>query len=99
MNTLAAPALANQLATESAASAFTAEGMLSEEALAGSREIIPSSQIGNPNVPSGFSKFSTQTYQSPSGDFQAHFYRDLVTGEPFYGLDYKAVFNSGNFWP
>ena len=68
---------------------------MTDEALAGSREIIPSSEIGNPNVPSGFSKFSTQTFQSPAGDFQTHFYMNPQTGEPFYGLDYKSIFNSG----
>lgn len=96
---LAGPALANQLAAESASSAFTAEGVLSDEALTGSREIIPSSQIGNTDVPSGFSKFATQTYQSPSGNFQVHFYMNPETVEPFYGLDYKAVFNSGGVGP
>src|SRR5215469_330809 len=50
------PALANQLDAECAASAFTAEGTLSEEALAGSREIIPSSQIGNLEILSDFRK-------------------------------------------
>jgi hypothetical protein len=72
---------------------------LSEEALTGSREIIPSFQIGKPEVPSGFSKFTTQTYQSPSGDFQVHFYMNPATSEPFYGLDYKAIFNSGGVGP
>jgi RHS repeat-associated protein len=92
---LAAPALAGQLASESAASAFTAEGTLTQEALANSTEIIPSSQLGNPNIPAGFSKFTTQTFQSPAGNFQAHFYMNPATGEAFYGLDYKAIFNSG----
>lgn len=89
---LAGPALADQLALESANSAFTAEGGLSEEALAGAREIQPYSELGNPDIPSGYSKFTTQTYQSPSGDFQVHFYADPATGEPYYDLDYKVKF-------
>jgi hypothetical protein len=34
-----------------------------------------------------------QTFNSPSGPFQVHFYMNPATGEPFYGLDYKAIFN------
>lgn len=93
-NALAGPLLADQLVLEEAASAFTSEGALSDEALAGSREIIAEADIGNPNVPEGFSKYSTDTFQSPSGDFQVHFYMNEA-GETYYGLDYKAIFNNG----
>jgi hypothetical protein len=95
---LAGPALAGQLATESAASAFTVEGTLSEEALAGSREIMPNSKLGDPMIPSGFSKFTTQTYQSPSGDFQVHFYMNPIT-RAFYNYGWKSIFNSGRVGP
>jgi hypothetical protein len=91
----AAAGLAQQLTAQVAASVFTAGGALGGDALAGSREIIPSSQLGNPALPSGISKFATQTYQSPAGDFQVHFYMNLLTGEPYYGQDYKTIFNSG----
>jgi hypothetical protein len=64
----------------------------------GSRQIIAPGQLGNPAVPQGFGKFSTQTFQSPSGPFQVHFYMNPSTEEIFYGLDYKAVFN-GNQGP
>ena len=50
----------------SAQSAFNASGGLSQEAIAGAREIIPSAELGNPAIPSGFSKFSTGTFDSPS---------------------------------
>jgi hypothetical protein len=30
----------------------------------------------------------TETYQSPSGNFQVHFYQNEQTGELYYGLDY-----------
>jgi hypothetical protein len=33
------------------------------------------------------------TFQSPSGPFQVHFYMNPSTGETFYGLDHKAIFN------
>ena len=47
----------------------------------------------SPAIPAGFGKYSTQTFQSPAGDFQVHFYKHPVTGEVFYGADYKAKFN------
>lgn len=81
-------------------SAFNASGGLSEGALAGSREVIPAAQLDNPNIPAEFNKWSTRTFQSPSGDFQAHFYRNSA-GEIFNGLDYKIKFNStpAPLWP
>lgn len=77
------------------AEVFTAEGALTEEAIAGSREIIPSAKIGNPNVPSGLSKYTTQTFPTPSGTAQARFYMNPQTGEVFYGVDYKTIFTRG----
>lgn len=85
--------LADTLRQQSAASPFTPDGYLTDEAIAASREIIPAGQVANPNVPSGFSKYATPTFQSPSGDFQVHFYYNGATGQPFYGLDYKVKFN------
>lgn len=79
-----------------AQSAFNASGGLSQEAIAGAREIIPSGELGNPAIPSGFSKFSTGTFDSPSGPFQVHFYQNPTTGEIWTGLDYKTVFNNPN---
>jgi RHS repeat-associated protein len=86
--------LSQQLAAQSAQSAFNAAGGLSQEAIAGAREIIPSAELGNPAIPSGFSKFSTGTFDSPSGPFQVHFYQNPTTGEVWTGLDYKTVFNN-----
>jgi YD repeat-containing protein len=90
---LAGPALAGQLARESAESAFTAEGGLSEGAISGSRMIVPGAQLRNAEIPAGMDKFSTSTYQSPSGNFQIHFYMNSTSGATFYGLDFKAVFS------
>jgi len=78
----------------SAQSAFNASGGLSQEAIAGSQEIIPASELGNPAIPQGFSKFSTSTFDSPSGPFQVHFYQNPTTGQIWTGLDYKTVFNN-----
>lgn len=93
--------LRQDLLRQEAASAFTATGELSPGALAGAREIIPAADLGNLNIPADFSKWSTRTFQSPSGDFQAHFYKNSTTGEIFNGLDYKINFNStpAPLWP
>lgn len=85
--------LANQLIREEASSAFTATGELSSEAIQGARQLPIN--LGNPQIPAGFSKFSTGTFGSPSGPFQVHFYMNPTTSEVFYGLDYKAIFNNG----
>jgi hypothetical protein len=84
--------LGEQLSLESANSAFTATGKLSQGAIAGADEIIPAGELGNPAIPQGFSKFTTDTFTSPAGNFQVHFYRNSATGEVFYGLDYKVIF-------
>jgi hypothetical protein len=82
-----------QLAQQEAESAFTASGELSQGAIQGAKQIIPPGQLGNPAIPQDFGKFSTQTFQSPSGPFQVHFYMNPSTNETFLGLDYKAIFN------
>jgi RHS repeat-associated protein len=87
--------LSGQLSLESASSVFTAAGELTDEAIAGSRQIIAAGTLGNPAIPTGFGKYATQTFASPSGPFQVHFYMNPPTGTVFYGLDYKAVFNQG----
>jgi hypothetical protein len=81
------------LARQEAESAFTATGELSQEAIQGARQIIPPGQLGNPAIPQGFGKYATGTFNSPSGPFQMHFYMNPSTGETFYGLDFKAIFN------
>jgi RHS repeat-associated protein len=95
--------LAQQLARESANSAFTTSGELTSGAIADSNLIIPGSKIGNPDVIksltsdgssiSDWGKYTTRTYQSPSGDFQVHYYMNRTTGAVNYGSDYKVVFN------
>ncbi len=94
-NAIAAPLLSDQLTREAASSVFTEDGFLTNETLKNSREIIPASDLGNPRLPPGVSKFSTQTFRSPAGDFQMHFYMNSKAGVPFYDLDYKAIFTKG----
>ena len=89
-----APKLAQQLRLQSANSPFSKSGYLTDDAIKNSVEIIPASAIINSAIPKGFSKFRTETFQSPSGNFTAHFYKNTKTGEVFYGNDYKVVFNA-----
>jgi len=84
-----------QLALDEATSIFTASGELIPEVVAQSRMIIPSAELNNPAIPAGFAKYTTPTFRSPSGPFQMHFYLNPSTGEPFFLLDFKAVFNNG----
>jgi hypothetical protein len=93
--------LGQQLARESAESAFTSSGRLSQGAIGESRQIISGSKLGNKDLIqrltsdgssiADWGKYATRTYQSPSGDFQALFYMNRGTGAIDY--DYKAIFN------
>jgi hypothetical protein len=38
-------------------------------------------------------KYTSETFQSPAGSFQVHFYMNQVTGAVNYNIDYKIVFN------
>jgi hypothetical protein len=87
--------LADQLTLESANSPFTSTGELTQSAIDNSTQLFAPGTVGNPNIPSNLGKFTTPTYQSPSGPFQVHFYMDPQTGEVWYNLDYKVKFNSG----
>ena len=86
--------LAQQLAYEEASSAFTATGELSPGAIQSATQIIRASELGNPAIPEGFAKFTTDTFASPSGPFQVHFYMN-EGGVVYYGADYKVIFNLG----
>jgi len=88
------PRLTQQLTWESATSSFNLDGTLTQQAIRDSQLIIGPQRIINPAVPSGYGKYSTQTLQSPYGDFQTHFYMNQESGNVYYGLDYKTIFNS-----
>jgi len=86
--------LKQDLLFREASSVFTENGSLSQEAINGSRQIIAPADLINPRIPNGFGKFSTGTFNSPSGPAQVHFYMNPQTGEVFQNLDYKTVFNT-----
>ena len=95
-NIATAKQLAQQLQLESANSPFTAGGTLTQNAINDAQAVpgLGPGQLANPNIPAGFGKYTTQTYQSPAGPFQVHFYMNPTSGEVSYGLDYKAIFNN-----
>ncbi|MEN0119209.1 MAG: hypothetical protein AAGD15_21015 [Agrobacterium cavarae] len=90
------PRLQKQLTTESARSSYTIDGKLTTEAIKDSTQIqgLGPGQLANKNIPPGYGKYQTSTFQSPSGDYKVHFYRNPQTGHVLYNRDYKAVFNS-----
>jgi RHS repeat-associated protein len=84
--------LAQQLSAESM---FNPAGGLSQEALNGATQIIDAGKLGNPAIPSGFAKYTTDLFNTPIGPGQVHFYMNPGTGEVYYGLDYKFIMQSG----
>jgi hypothetical protein len=95
--------LREQLAQESAHSAFLPSGELSPAAIADATQIAPGDTLGNEALVSAltedgsrisdWAKYSTRTFQSPSGDFQVHFYKNQVTGTVNYDFDFKIKLN------
>ena len=86
--------LASDLKLQSANSPFATNGTLTQDAINNAKQIFKPGELNNPAIPPGFGKYTTDTFQSPAGNFKMHFYKNSTTGEVFYGLDYKAVFNS-----
>ncbi len=95
--------LGEQLARESASSAFTASGELQSEVIQGSQRIISGSKLQNPEVVkeltsdgssiADWGKYTSRTFQSPQGPFQVHYYYNPATDVVNYNYDYKIVFN------
>ncbi|GAA2786601.1 hypothetical protein GCM10010521_75520 [Streptomyces rameus] len=94
--------LAQKLRLESANSPFTESGQLTPDAISGSRLAMPGTKMGNKELQARFAerggasqwgKYSTETHQSPYGDYQVHYYMNRVSGEVMYDYDYKVVMN------
>jgi hypothetical protein len=69
---------------------FASLGAVAEKL--GNKELVQHLTSDGSNI-SNWGKYTTRTFQSPSGDFQVHFYMNRVTGAIDYGYDYKVVFN------
>ncbi|MGW0916783.1 polymorphic toxin-type HINT domain-containing protein [Streptomyces sp. NPDC002784] len=94
--------LAQKLRLESANSPFTRSGQLTPDAISGSRLAMPGTKMGNKELQARFAerggasqwgKYSTETHQSPYGDYQVHYYMNRVSREVMYDYDYKVVMN------
>lgn len=72
-----------------ASSAFNESGLLSQKALDSGGQIPLN--LNNPDLPKDITKYTTGTFDSPSGPFEVHYYRD-ADGNPFYDMDYKVKF-------
>lgn len=92
-NVANAKRLAKQLQLQSARSPFSSDGKLTARVVKQGKEIIPADRINNPNIPKGYAKYQTPTYQSPSGDFKVHYYYNKKTNSVLYDRDYKTIFN------
>lgn len=69
---------------------FDATGMLTANAIRGSKMIIPAAKLKNSRLPAGVAKYTTQTFVENGQRWQAHFYMDPTTRKVFYDLDYKV---------
>lgn len=98
-NIATAQRLADDLRLSSARSPFTPDGRLAPSAIQEGRQIIRAEDLGNPNIPAGYGKYESPTFQSPSGDFKVHYYYNPVTQDVVYDLDYKVIFNHQGNWP
>jgi hypothetical protein len=94
--------LAGQLTEQEARAVFTSSGVLHPEVIANSTEIINGTQLGNQALVKSLTadgsnladwgKYTTQTFRSPSGPFQVHFYFNATESRVFYDMDFKSVF-------
>jgi RHS repeat-associated protein len=98
------PRLRAALTLDEATSVFTNSGQLRGSVVSNSTEIIRGSQLNNPAVVAeltrdgsniaDWGKYTTDTFNSPAGAFQVHFYRNRATGQVNYNVDYKVKFNT-----
>jgi hypothetical protein len=100
--------LQRQLTIEQANSIFDESGGLTQEAIDNSLIIKQGEELGNPALRNDliniggniadWGKYTTKSIASPSGNFGMHFYYNPVTGNTYYGMDYKAVFDHNATW-
>ncbi len=89
-NAVNAVRLNSQLTYLEASSVFTESGTLHPDVIRNSESIILGNKLGNPRVIqaltadgssiNSWAKMSTQTFRSPIGNFQVHFYQNLDNG-------------------
>jgi hypothetical protein len=98
--------LQRQLAQEEVSTFFNSNSELSQEVINNSRRIplkinnfklkkILSERPGNL---SDWGKYETIPIQTDAGFARMHFYHNPITGDVYYGMDYKAVFGHQGAW-
>lgn len=94
-----------QLAQEEAATMFKANGELTQAAIENSARLPL--KINNPELKSILSergnladwgKYETTPIHTDAGLARMHFYQNPVTGDVYYGRDYKAIFDHQGKW-
>jgi hypothetical protein len=97
--------LEQELAYEEAKSMFKKNGELTNYAIESSRMIRL--KINNPELKSRLSergsladwgKYETTPIHTNNGLARIHFYYNPATGNVYYGMDYKAIFNHQGHW-
>ncbi len=100
--------LQRSLQMDQAKSIFNKEVGLKPEIISNSDLIVRGDQLRNADIIdaltkkggnlSDWGKYTTKSIPSPSGNFQMHFYYNPVTGDSYYGMDFKAVFDHQGSW-
>jgi hypothetical protein len=106
VNHISALRLQNQLAQEEVSTLFNSKGELSQAAIENSRRMPL--RINNPELKqilserpgnlADWGKYETTPIHSDSGLARMHFYHNPVTGDLYYDMDYKAVFDHQGTW-
>jgi len=106
VNHLSGLRLQKQLAQEEVSTLFSSKGELSQAAIKNSRRIPL--KINNPQLKQILSersgsildwgKYETTPFHTPNGLARIHFYHNPVTGETYYGMDFKAVYDHQGSW-
>jgi hypothetical protein len=107
-SSLSGKALFEDLLFKEAETAFLKNGAMHPEIVNSSKLITAGEDIGNAAVVreltkdgsniGDWGKYTTKSINSPSGEFQVHFYYNPQTGGICTVFDYKAVFNHNGNW-
>ncbi|MGB6976174.1 MAG: hypothetical protein WBE18_01765, partial [Gammaproteobacteria bacterium] len=97
-----------QLSIEEQQTLFNPIGGLSAGAIKNSRMIISGDDLENVTLInelssrygnlSDWGKYATDPIHTPANNFEIHFYHNSITGDVYYGMDYKAVLHGQSTW-
>ena len=106
VNHISALRLQKQLAQEEVSAIFNSKGELSQAAIENSRRMplkINNTELKQilserPGNLADWGKYETTPIHTDAGLARMHFYHNPVTGDLYYGMDYKAVFDHQGTW-